>query len=281
VDLSARHLALAALLAGLVPAMRAPAATLDAPACVRCADSISAGVPRPLIGLTGSLVHEGGVLVLEGCAGRTTLAGPPVASLDTLAGREAYVRVECLGPDRARPIGGHALGDSVADLFVMGFCPYARALERGVAATLARRDSAYRPPLRLHFLLYAEDSADVRLVRSLHGPRERLEDVVQLSLQELEPEHLWPYLAERADHDDDWLAIARRVGVGWRTLAEIQRRLDHEVDARLLAEWQAVNDDWPSIDGSPTVYWRGAEMKRMSVVPGFGRMPASGSQCPH
>jgi len=78
-----------------------------------------------------------------------------------------------------------------------------------------------------------------------------------------------------------WAAIARRVGVPWRTLAEIQRRLDREADARVLAEWRTVNDDWPYVDGSPTVYWLGAEVRSMSRVPGFGKMPAASSQCPH
>ena len=276
VGLAAAGALLAAALAG------APANAADAP-CTACRDSLGrSALEPPVVGLTGTLARAGGGWELTGCAGRTTLTGDFPMQLEPLAGRRVWVKVRCDAPDSAHALGGHALGDSVVDLFVMGLCPFARELEGAIAADLARGDSLRRPPIRLHFLFYATDSAGMLVVRSLHGPRELVENVVQMAVQELEPARLWRYLAARsADPNADWATLARDAGLSWRTLAEIERRVD--VDAQDLArsEWRRVSADWPYVDGSPTVYWLGAEVRSLSAVPGFARAKGSQGHCPH
>ncbi len=262
-------------------ATSAPAAPTraDSLRCPRCLDALSVAKGGPLLGLTGTLQRAGDGLVLDGCGGRTVLESILPDSLAALVGRRVWANVLCTGAGRAAALGGHAVGDSVVDLFVMGLCPFARALESQVAADLGRNDSIARPRLRLHFIFYATDSADARIYHSLHGPREQRENVVQMGLQELANGRLWAYLAQRDTSEADWTVLANRVGVSWRALSEIQRRLDTELVLRTRTEFEDIALNWPHIDGSPTVFWLGREVQSINEVPGFGKSKMPTEHC--
>jgi hypothetical protein len=270
--------AVAAVAAPRAPAPAPAAAPAPAP-CPRCPDTLLASDGTPGVALTGTLSRVDGRVVLDGCAGRVTLEDVLGESVGPLIGRDAWVNAVCTGSGRVAALGGHALGDSVVDLFVMSLCPFGRALERQIAADLARADSVRRPPVRVHWILYDQMTDAGQTMFSKHGNEELREDVVQMAIRELEPDRFWPYLLERSTTDTTWTALAGRVGLGWRTLTEIQRRLANELQDRAHAEWLATALDWPHIEGSPTVFWMGREVKDIALVPGFSRAKMPTEQC--
>ena len=271
------------LLAGAVPAAaHAPAPPPAAAAvarCPHCPDSLTVADGTPAIGLSGALSRINGHVVLDGCSGRVTLEDVLGESVEQLVGRNAWVNALCTGKGRIAAMGGHVLGDSTVDLFVMSMCPFGRALEKQMAADLMAGDSLKRPPVRVHWILYSFDAAEGQLLYSKHGEGELRETIVQQAIRDLEPARFWPYLAERSGSDTTWTAIAARVGLGWRTLTEIQRRLDKELQQRAHAEWLSMALDWPHIDGSPTIFWLGREVHDLAGVPGFGKAKMPQEQC--
>lgn len=250
-----------------------------APPCVRCADLTGSGGAPPSAGLEGRLVREGDKVVLVGCAGRTELEGMLGETVEPLVGREAWLKVICTDSTRAAALGGHALGDSVVDIFAMGLCPFARALEHQMAPAIAADSARRLPAVRLHIIFYSRDSLGTPVYFSKHGEKELREGVVQLALQELEPARLWAYLDARSKNDDDWAVIAGRVGVTFKTVREIQRRLDQEIAMRAGEEWNRNAIDWPAVDFSPTVFWRGREVAEIGEVPGFGKAQMPAEHC--
>ena len=263
-----------------VAATRAPAPPAPVPEpCAHCPDTLTAADGTPGVGLTGTLARVDGHVVLESCAGRVTLEDVLGESVEPLIGRNVWLNAMCTGRGRAAGLGGHALGDSVVDLFVMSMCPFGRALERQLATDILRGDSLRRPPVRVHWILYDRTTESGQSIYSKHGAQELGEDIVQMTVRELEPGKFWPYVLERSTTDTTWTAVASRVGLGWRTLTEIQRRLAGELQDRARAEWMAGSLDWPHIDGSPTVFWMGREIRDISQVPGFSKAKQTGEQC--
>lgn len=251
----------------------------ERPTCQRCTDSLTANGKAVGAGLVGVISPAGEGHVLEGCAGRTTLEGILGESVAPLVGREVWVNVICTGNGRAAALGAHAVGEPVIDLFVMGLCPAARGLERQIAEAYAKGDTAGKPAIRLHAIVFARDSAGTTVYFAKHGAAELNEDVVQLAVQELEPAKLWPYLGERAKSDDDWEAIAGRVGLSWRTITEIRRRLTSELAERAGAAWNDTALNWPTIEASPTVFWRGLVVHELAEVPGWHSVTMTQEPC--
>ncbi len=273
----AAALALAPLAA---PAQAAPRAAPPAAPCLRCPDSLTVTDGTPGIELTGRLSRVDGHVVLDGCMGRVTLEDVLGESVEPLVGREAWLNAVCTGRGRAAAMGGHALGDSVLDVFVMSFCPFGRALEHQIATrVLAQGDSLRLPEVRVHWLLYDQTTNQGPVYLSHHGDNELREDVVQMTIHELEPAKFWPYLLERSGTDTTWTAIAGRVGLGWRTLTEIQRRLEKDVQTYARAEWTSMALNWPHIEGSPTIFWMGRPVRDIADVPGFGRAVMPKEKC--
>jgi hypothetical protein len=178
-------------------------------------------------------------------------------------------------------IGGHPLGRPRVDLFVMGFCPFARRLEARMSEELAKLEPAATPEIAIHFLLYMDGDAPVPTAGSLHGPRERTEDVVQILLRDQHPAQLWPYLALRSTSDEAWEVLAQRAGLGWQQIADIGHKVSSEGDALLLAEYWRVRRDFPHVSGSPGVFWKGQEVHDIGKVPGFTAPPHVEEKCPH
>jgi hypothetical protein len=245
--------------------------------CPHCPDTLAAGA-TPAIQLTGRLAREGESLVLESCSGRVALEGMTGESVEPLVGHEAWINGLCTGRGRIAALGGHSLADSAVDLFVMAFCPFGRALEKQMAADILR-DTLALPPVRVHYILYTLDDSRGSITYAKHGDQELRETIVQQAVRELEPRKFWPWLQERASSDSSWTWIADRVGIAAATRAEAQRRLDHELQDRAHAEWQAMTVDWPHIDGSPTVFWRGRLVNDIADVPGFNRAKMPGEKC--
>ena len=213
----------AAVATGSTPAGGAPhAAAARTEPCLTCPDSLRVEDGTPNVSFYGTLSRDGGKVVLDGCAGRLTLEDVMSESVTPLVGRKAWVNGLCTGKGRIAAMGGHALGDSVVDVFVMSLCPFGRALERQMAADLAHADSLPIPAVRVHWIVYAEDGPQGQVYGSRHGEKELLEDVVQMTIREMEPDKFWPYLALRSTSDTTWTALASRVGLGWRTLTEVQ-----------------------------------------------------------
>ncbi len=266
------------------PATAPPAAAVterepERPSCQRCTDSLTANGKAVGAGLVGVLTPAGEGHVLDGCAGRTTLEGILGESVAPLVGREVWVNAVCTGNGRAAALGAHVVGEPVVDLFVMGLCPAARGLERQIAEAYAKGDTAHRPAFRLHAIVFARDSAGTTVYFAKHGAAELNEDVVQLAVQELEPAKLWPYLGERAKSDEDWETLAGRVGISWRTITEIRRRLTNELAMRAAEAWNDTALNWPTIEASPTVFWRGLAVHELSEVPGWRSVTMTQEPC--
>lgn len=92
-----------------------------------------------------------------------------------------------------------------------------------------------------------------------------------MALQELEPAKLWAYIGARATSDGPWTKLAGGVGVSWRTLSEIQRRLGAERIERARVEWTNTAVDWPRVEASPTVYGAAYEVRDLAQVPRLRR----------
>jgi hypothetical protein len=282
-------IALALLLAGGSSALAARKPALPAAAtpqgltarnapCPHCPDSLPPGA-TPQIQLSGRLERSGEDLVLDGCFGRVTLEGMVGESVQPLVGHEAWINGACTGHGRVAALGGHALGDSTLDVFVMALCPFGRALEKQMAAEILG-DTVSLPKVRVHWILYSLDDEKGQLIYARHGDPELRETVVQAAVRELEPAKFWPYVAGRAESDTvAWTAIADKVGLSAATRTEVQRRLDQELHDRARNEWQSLAVDWPPVHDSPTIFWLGRTVPDIAQVPGFGATKMPKEKC--
>jgi len=236
-------------------------------------------VPPTVAG--GTLVRTARGVELRTWDRTVAISGPGADSLATKTGTPVWMQGLCRGRDRMEWFGGHALGGPRVDLFVMGFCPFARRLEAQMSRDLAKLAPDRVPVIAVHYLLYLDGDAPVPTAGSLHGPRERTEDVVQILLRDEHPAQFWPYLALRSTSDEAWELLAQRAGLGWQAISAIGHKVASDGDALLLAELERVKRDFPHAPGSPTVYWRGEEVHDIGKVPGFTAPPHVEEKCPH
>ena len=229
----------------------------------------------------GRLVREKGRVWLRACGAPLEVRGPGGDSLASKDGAQVWMQGTCRDSGGIDWVGGHALGRRRMDLFVMGRCPFARRLEAHLVTDLAELPPVETPEIAVHYLLFwdPEKPAQTR-VASLHGDEERTEDGVQILLRDTQPQVFWRYVALRATSDEPWEMLAQKAGMGWQAIDALRRKLARDLDAMLIAEHLHVTRDFAHVDGSPTVYWQGAEVRSLGQVPGFTAVPrASGEKC--
>jgi len=234
---------------------------------------------QPLTAHRGRLIRDAHGVHLDLCDPPIEVTGAGADSLATADGADVWLQGRCRGPDRLEWVGGRVVGRPRVDLFVMGFCPYARRLEKQMAADLAKLPPGKTPEIAVHYLLYWDDDGPVRHVGSTHGERERTEDAVQIRIRDDHPRAFWRYLALRAESESPWEVLAQQAGLGWSDIAAIQRRVARDTDAMLETEHTWNTSNFPHVPGSPTVFWRGAVARSIADVPGFTAPPNEHEQC--
>lgn len=224
---------------------------------------------QPRTPARGMLVRDASGVHLAGCTPPLEVTGAGADSLATAAGTDVWLQGYCRGVGRIEWIGGHRIGRPRVDLFVMGFCPYARRLEAQMCDDLAKLPPDKKPEIAVHYLLYWDDEGPVRRVGSTHGEKERVEDAVQIIIRDEHPALLWRYIKMRSQAEVPWEMLAVKAGLSWQDVGVIQRRLTRDLDAILTTEHEWNQANYPHIDGSPTVYWGGASVRSIADVPGF------------
>ena len=96
------------------------------------------------------------------------MTGPGADSLASAAGDEVWFQGFCRGAGSMEWIGGHVIGTPRVDLFVMGFCPYARRLEAQMSDDIARLGPGKVPEIAVHYMLFWDDEGPIRRVGSPH-----------------------------------------------------------------------------------------------------------------
>lgn len=224
---------------------------------------------QPKTPVRGSLVRDASGVHVAGCSPPLVVSGPGADSLASAAGSDVWLQGYCRGAGEIEWIGGHPIGKPRVDLFVMGFCPFARRLEAQMSADLAKLAPAQAPEIAVHYLLYWDDEGPIRRVGSTHGEKERVEDAAQILIRDEHPAAFWRYLTLRSKAEVPWQMLALKSGLSWQDVGGIQRRIDSELDELLTREheWNLAN--YAHIDGSPTVFWQGSPVRSIAEVPGF------------
>jgi hypothetical protein len=216
---------------------------------------------------------------LTGCDPPIEVTGDGADSLATASGADVWLQGYCRGPGTLEWVGGHVIGRPRLDLFVMGWCPYARRLEAQMTDDMAKLGPGRVPEIAVHYLLYWDDEGPERRVGSAHGDKERIEDAVQMLIRDQHPSAFWRYVALRSKAEVPWEILAQRAGLGWQEIGSIQRRVSRDLDALLLAEHTFNTRNFPHVDGSPTLFWQGAPAPSITVVPGFSAPPDEKEKC--
>lgn len=222
----------------------------------------------------GLLSQANGRFLLETEAGPLRIVGPAAKGAGLTNGAtviaQGFVKSEGQLEAvrvRPRPVG-------TLEIFTMSQCPFGNAAIGTILTHLENLPPSQRPIFRLRFIFYpfTEDGANIRY-RSLHGPAEQQENLVQLTLQRDHPEIMPNYLRHRLRHPNlDWRRVAEQAGLAPAERERVEVALGGDPMGLLMDEYHYVAQLCGVLDGSPRFFWEGSEVLRLSQIPIFASL---------
>jgi hypothetical protein len=162
------------------------------------------------------------------------------------------------------------------ELFVMSHCPYAQQAESKLIAFLSQTNLTSKPQLEVHYLFYKAQKDGKDVFGSPHGDDEVTEDLVQMAIRDIHPDHFLAYLRERVIHlDAAWKSLAEKAGLNAADITLMAKMTTDQRDSMVRGEYETMINRYGIVDASPSYFWEGEQVRdlnRVGVFKGLEQM---------
>lgn len=225
--------------------------------------------------IRGILSRESGITLVTSDAGPVRLLGtcdPALTNGMAIIARGVVKKAGVLEAISLRPVPR-----GTVEVFTMSHCPFGNSALGTIMNQLESLPSDQRPTLRIRFIFYPYSRDGVNIdYRSLHGPVELTENLVQILIQRDHPEVLYPYLRHRLGNlKASWQEVAKEAGLASAMVDRLDERLRTNELSLLMDEYHYVAQLCGVMDGSPRFFWEGSEVNTLSAIPAFASLGSS------
>jgi parallel beta-helix repeat protein len=159
--------------------------------------------------------------------------------------------------------------DNQLDVFVMSYCPFAMAAEKGILDFMNTLPAGTAPQIRFHYIFYKTPLNGATTYTCLHGEKEINENLVQIMIRDFTPEYFHAYLLARAAHGGSWTKLAAEVGLTEPDINHIQTSITTVGNELIEREYTVAAKLYKVYDGSPAFVWNGKRVKDLTSIDQF------------